>query len=121
MTVSKRSDQEDSPEDYLSPQDIRGWAEQEIKNAQRALALRIKELTDLSSAYSSGKLTAEQADQAHSHYYHRWGEALPGATASDSITDEEIMAQVDKASGQFLGPRQVEERYRRLFPKDKMR
>ena len=120
MPSPKDPNRDNAPEDFLSAEDIRLWVEQEIKNARRALSLRVKELSDLTTAYSKGDLTPEQADEAHSRYYHRWGEALPGATAHETLSDQEILAQVDQARP-FVGPRKLRELYQKQFKQDKSR
>lgn len=102
-------------EDYLSPSDIRHWAEREIANTRRAASLREKELNDLSNSYSAGKLTPEQADEAHSRYHHRWGEALPDAMPQEHLTDEQVVQAVDNARPPFVGPKQLAESFRKRF------
>ena len=87
---------ESADDDYLSPEDIRLWTETEVQNAKRAYDLRVKELQQLSTEYSAGKLTAQQADEAHTRYYARWGEALRGAYAEADTTDEAILQQLDE-------------------------
>src|SRR5580698_11001684 len=119
MADPEHPDRSEPSDDYLSPQDIRIWAEQEIKDARRALDLRVKDLTQMSTAYANGTLTPEQADEAHSRYYHRWGEALPGATTSEFVSDDEILTMVDKARGLLPGPRQTEEKVRRMISRNK--
>jgi len=102
-------------EDYLSPRDISSWAHQEIKNAGKAFELRVKELTDLAFTYSAGEITPEQADEKHSRYYHRWGEALLGTTCREGVTDEHLLLEIDKAAGSFTPPLEAADKYRRLF------
>lgn len=101
--------------DYLSVADMRQWLHQEIKDSAKAMELRLKEATDLVTAYSAGELTAEQADELHSRYYHRWGEALPGAMVNKGTTDEEILSRIDSLNGPFVPPRNISAQYRRLF------
>jgi hypothetical protein len=100
--MSNESDN-DKP-DYLSPKDIREWAQQEILNTSKAAELRTKELTSLMEDYSAGRISAEKADEMQSLYYHRWGEALPGISAIASISDEQIVASIDKAAAAVNGP-----------------
>jgi hypothetical protein len=77
----------------------------------------VKELSTLATAYSAGELTPEQADEAHSRYYHRWGEALPGASAADGVSDGEIIGKIDKARPPFTTPQESAQRYLRSFNK----
>ncbi len=80
------------------------WAQQQIKDAAKAFELRIREATSLASAYSAGEITPEKASELQSRYYHRWGEALPGVSVTDTMTDKQILADVDKAAEFASGP-----------------
>ena len=116
MPRRKRGDKEDWFEDFLTPDEIRQWAEREITDATKALDLRRKEVTEIARAYSAGEITAEKADELHSRYNHRWGESLPGATVGDGLrTDEQLLADIDKAAGPFTTPRKLNEEFRRRF------
>ena len=97
-------DKQDDEEDYLSPKDMRQWAQQEIKDTTKALELRVRDLTDLVTAYAAGELTPEQADEQQSRYQRRWGEALYGATVGDGVPDDQILARIDAARGRFATP-----------------
>ena len=96
---------DDPPEqpDYLSPKDMRNWLGREIKDATKALELRVREVTDFVTAYAQGELTPEEADERHSRYYHRWGESLPGVAASETLTDGEILAAIDRSAEATVG------------------
>ncbi len=96
---------QDGEEDYLSVRDIRQWAEREIREATKALELRTKELTDLVRAYSAGEITPQKANELHSRYYRRWGEALPGVVAPEALTDEQILGTIDRAVDSAHGSR----------------
>src|ERR1700683_4740522 len=76
--MSKESQGDEA--DYATPQELRSWLSQEIKDMTRAFDLRLREATDLVTAYSLGDLTPEQADERSWRYQHRWGEALPGTS-----------------------------------------
>lgn len=91
------SGEPENGEDYLSPKDIRQWAQQEIKDAAKALDLRTREVAELAAAYSAGELTPAEATERYFKYQRRWGEALPGATVGDGIPDEQILANIDRA------------------------
>jgi hypothetical protein len=103
-------------EDFLTPDEMRQWAQREMREAARALDLRARELFDLVDAYSSGKITPEKADELHYRYQHRWGEALPGVVQGDigdpPLTDEHILSKVDKSNTPFITPREAYERSR---------
>lgn len=74
MPKGKRRDGDDEFEDFLSPEEIHQWTEREIRNARKALELRVKELTEITTAYSAGKVTPEKADELYQRYQHRWGD-----------------------------------------------
>jgi len=104
----------ENEEDYASPKEMRSWAQAEIKDAARALDLRVKELVGLTLEYAAGELTPEKAEEKQAHYYHRWGEALPG-THAGSLSDDEIVKRIDNARPPFLTPHVAREKYRQLF------
>jgi hypothetical protein len=116
MPRRKQGDGEDSFEDFLKPDEMRQWAEREIRDATKALELRKKEVTEIARAYSAGEITPEKADELHALYNHRWGESLPGATVGDGLkSDEQLLADIDKAAGPFTTPRKLNEEFRRRF------
>jgi hypothetical protein len=100
---------------YLTPEDMQHWLQQEIADSAKALELRIKEATGFVTAYASGKITPEEADEKHWRYQHRWGEALPGTHVAPGSGDDQIMASIDKAAGEYVTPRQTRDKYRSLF------
>jgi hypothetical protein len=83
----------------------------------KAFELRLKEATDLVTAYSLGDLTPEQADERSWRYQHRWGEALSGASVSDGVTDEQILSKIDQTRGKYFSVRESGEKYKALFGK----
>jgi hypothetical protein len=80
----------------LSPKDIRGWVQSQIECINKASELRIKELTDLDTAYTEGKISPKEATRRSSEYANRWGEALPGVVSPRGMTDAEILAAIDE-------------------------
>jgi hypothetical protein len=111
------TDKEDSS-NYLSAADMRDWAQRELKDVSKALELRLRELNDLVARYSAGELSAEKADELRDRYFHRWGESLPGHSASENVSDEQLLAGVDAAAdavnGPFVTPAETHARYVRL-------
>lgn len=109
------SDTETPENPYLTPKDMDQWAQQEMKDVTKAFELRLRELTNLAAEYSAGNTTPKQADEMHSRYYHRWGEALPGHSASDGVTDEQLLAAIDKVAesinGPFIAPADAHKKY----------
>ena len=94
---------------------MRSWLRQELKDLSKAYELRLKEATELVTAYALGELTPEEADERNWRYHQRWGEALPGVSSTEAVTDEQILAAIDKARGSYSTPRNIDERYRKLF------
>ncbi len=82
-------------DEYLSPKEMRQWAEQEIKDVQKAAELRIREANEIVRAYSAGEITPEKAAELQYKYDYRWGEALRGTNAAEGRTDEQILAAID--------------------------
>ena len=101
--------------DFLSPKDMRDWAEQEIRDSAKAHELRSRELTELITAYERGEITPEEAEERNSRYQHRWQEALPGACAQ--MSDEEILKRIDNARRPHSSLRGIREKYRERFEK----
>ena len=119
--AGKQEDKDNWFGDFLSPQEMRAWTQREIADAQKALELRTKELTELARAYESGEITPEKADELHSRYYHRWGEALPGSRATQGKTDQQILSEIDKAAGEFTTPGEDHRHLRRLTERQRGR
>lgn len=107
----------DKPDEsaHLSPQEMREWLSQEVKDATKALELRLKEATDFVTAYALGEISAAKAAESHWKYDQRWGEALLGATAAKGATDEQILAAIDRAHGKYESLKGVSSRYEKLF------
>jgi hypothetical protein len=84
--------------EYSSPQDLRRWLRQEMRDIAKASELRLREATEFVMAYAAGEITPEEADERSSRYHHRWDEALPGVSATDSMTDEQILTAIDATS-----------------------
>lgn len=105
----------DEPEQYLSPKDMRQWAEQEIKDVNKAAELRIREVNEIVRSYSAGEITPEKADELQYKYTCRWGEALRGTNAVEGMTDEKILAAIDGTRRPFVSPRESREQYRKVF------
>lgn len=101
-------------EEYLTPKEIRQWADQEIKDVQKAAELRTREVSEIARAYSAGEITPEKADELQFKYSYRWGEALRGISATEGVTDEQILAKIDSTRRPFVSPRQAREEVRKL-------
>ncbi len=116
MARGKHGGDDEGPKDFLTPKEIQQWADREIADATKALELRKNEVTEIARAYTGGEITPEKADELYSRYSHRWGESLPGTSVGDGLrTDEQLMAEIDKAAGRFARPGEVNERYRKTF------
>jgi hypothetical protein len=83
--------------DFSSPEAMRGWLEREIADIRRAAELRIKDATRFVSAYASGEISAQEVENHSLAYEDRWGDVLPGVMRTQGLSDEEILARLDKA------------------------
>jgi len=105
--------------EYQSPKALREWLAQEVRDVTRASELRLRDATEFVTAYASGKLTPEEADERWWRYQDRWGEALPGVFFSETKTDEQIVETIDKSlevtNGPYRSARSVRETYERRF------
>jgi hypothetical protein len=89
----------------MSVQEMQGWLRDEIRDSAKAHELRTKDATQLVEEYAAGKLTPEEATQRVTAYDRRWGgEALFGTAARDGVTDEQIVAEIDRARAVSLDP-----------------
>ena len=115
MARGKHGGDDEGSKDFLTPKEIQQWADREIADATKALELRKNEVTEIARAYTAGEITPEKADELHSRYSQRWGESLPGTSVGDGRSDEQILADIDKAAGRAITPRELNERYRKTF------
>lgn len=97
---------------FMSPAEIGQWARQEITDANRAHALRVRELNEIARAYGAGEITPKEADERHDRYYERWGDALPTISVGPQTTDEEIIRSLDAAAERRKAMIRTEGRYR---------
>jgi hypothetical protein len=82
---------------------MRNWLDQEIRDIAKANDLRLRQATDLVTAFALGDLTADEAEQRLLAYQTRWDEALPGVYASPSLTDEQILEAIDRTKRGIVG------------------
>jgi hypothetical protein len=81
----------------LSVRDMQEWLKDEVRDSAKAHELRVKDATELVTAYAEGKLTTEQAMERMVQFDHRWGEALFGSAARPGIPNETILQEIDAA------------------------
>jgi hypothetical protein len=93
------ADQNDA-EDHLSPQELRRWLGEELRDLAKAFQLRASEATSFVTAYALGEISPAEAAERLELYDKRWGEALPGTIASPDKTDEQIIAAIDRTREQ---------------------
>ena len=117
MSPEEKSKGRDLGEDFRSPKEMRLWAQQELLDIAKAAELRRLEVTELVTAYESGKLTPQEADDRYSRYQHRWDEALPGINVSETVTDEQILAAIDATRDPYLSTGTIREKYEKLHGK----
>jgi hypothetical protein len=82
--------------EFPSPEEMRAWLERERTDTNKAAELRIKDAAAFVDAYSSGTISAEEAEQRLHQFSKRWGDALPMAGRSENMTDEEILKAIDE-------------------------
>lgn len=82
--------------DILTLEELQSWFNQEVKDSTKAHELRVKDATEILQDYRSSKITGDEVmDRLHA-YDRRWGEALPGTSATEGITDEMILKSIDR-------------------------
>ena len=90
-------------QESLSPEEMQGWLEQEIRDSAKAHELRTKEATEFVTAYIAGRITPDQAMRCMVDYDRRWGEALFGTSAFPKMSDANILREIDKARDEMYG------------------
>lgn len=95
------AEQKPSPgEDVLTPQEMRAWLKDEVRDAAKAFELRVKDATELVTSYALGEISPERMNERLLAYDLRWGEALFGASAD--VSDLEILNRIDAARKEAL-------------------
>jgi hypothetical protein len=85
----------DDGETY-SPQDLRDWLRQEIRDLTKATELRLKDATDFVTAYAVGEIDAEEAARRLNRYQSRWGDSpIRGQATTEEMSNDEILKQID--------------------------
>jgi hypothetical protein len=83
------------PGELLSPKDMGHFLNEEITQLAKGTELRLRELTQLVTAYAAGEITPEAANKRFEDYYDRWGDALPGGVMiTQGHTDKEILSAI---------------------------
>jgi hypothetical protein len=119
LTINEwRGSVSDAESDYLSPKEMRQWAEQELKDVARAAELRTREIHSLAEDYAAGRISPQQADERKDRYEHRWGEALRGCITTEGMTDEQILAKIDSTRKPFETWTQTAAKYKQTFGRD---
>jgi hypothetical protein len=80
----------------LTPNEMRDWLAQEVRDLTKVLALRVRDATEFVTAYARGKITAEEATSRMLRYGSRWGDPLPGVNINEGMTDEEVLGRLDQ-------------------------
>lgn len=82
--------------EHLSVDDMQKWLQQELADLAKATELRTREATAFVTAYTSGAISAKEAERRFCDYGERWGEALPGTHAGAGVTDAVLLAEIDE-------------------------
>jgi hypothetical protein len=92
-------------EDFdLSPEDMRGWLTQEIRDVMKGSQLRIAEATEFVTAYCLGKISGKEAEERLGEYSKRWGDSpLPGIAPTEDMTDRAILKALNRNRSRWAG------------------
>jgi hypothetical protein len=88
----------------LTPDEMRAWLEQEVRDLTKSLELRVQDATDFVTAYCAGRISGREATARLRKYDTRWGDPISGVNAQSDMTNEEIVARLD----QFLAKERQE-------------
>jgi hypothetical protein len=89
---------EESDDTTLTPDEMRDWLRQEIRDLTKAFELRINDATDFVTSYALGEITASDASNRLSAYQHRWGDSpISGVTVRDNMSNSEILRKQEEA------------------------
>jgi len=80
----------------LTPEEMRVWYAEEIRDVLKECELRIRDATEFTTGYLAGELTSGEANSRLRRYDARWGEPLGGVFASSYQNDEDIVKAIDK-------------------------
>ena len=83
--------------DYLTPEDLVRWAQQELRDSAKAHELRVKGAFEIATAYASGRLSPQEAQARFLQHFDRWAEAIPGGHMFEGSTDNQVLTIIDEA------------------------
>jgi hypothetical protein len=96
--LSLELDMAESDDTTLTPDEMRDWLRQEIRDLTKAFELRINDATDFVTSYALGEITATDASNRLSAYQHQWGDSpISGVTVRDSMSNSEILKKQEEA------------------------
>jgi hypothetical protein len=82
-------------DNILTPDEMRAWLEQEVRDLTKSLELRIQDATDFATAYCAGRISGREATARLRRYDSRWGDPISGVYTSENMTNEEILRRLD--------------------------
>jgi hypothetical protein len=103
--------QPDPSGDTISVEDMRGALKDEIREVMKAAELRVRALSEITTAYAAGELTPEQATDNYFRHMDKWGEAFPGVRSVIGKSDEELLAMQEKSAGPYVTREENRKRY----------
>ena len=103
------------PDETLTVQDFRNVLDEEVTALSKASELRIREFAGFVTAYAAGELTPAQAMDKLFRYKEVWGEAFPGVPSVQGLTDEDLLARVEKSAGKYTTREETRKQYERMF------
>jgi hypothetical protein len=95
----------------LTPDQMRDWLTQEIRDLTKALELRLRDATEFVTSYSLNKITRDEAMKRLGQYDSRWGDPIPGVHAFGEMTDEQLIQQLDESKRE-LSEKKITDRFR---------
>jgi hypothetical protein len=80
---------------HLNRKEMQAWLNEEIRDVLKECDLRVRDATDFTTGYLTGKLTAEQANERFDAYYERWDDPLRGVYASSHQNEQSLLDAID--------------------------
>jgi hypothetical protein len=99
--------------DLITPVEMLRALQDEVLTVTRAAELRLREITELVTAYTKGEITPQEANERFILHSRRWRDPIFGGliVPPGGITDEEIHRSIDEyADVGAFSKRIVEER-----------
>ena len=83
--------------DHLTPDEMLDWLRREVIAVNKEAQLRVDDATKFVTEYARGSMSADEANDRFLRYGSRWGDALEGIHKVEGRTDQDILAEMDRA------------------------